>query len=113
LEQQYQAAQIAARDQGLGISQTQAEQLAGQGISGGQAVAGFGQIGRDLSSTQQLASIYGAQQYTLQDALDETFGNNAAAALKRQRLVNQEQGTFGGTSGVGQSSLTTGQGGQF
>lgn len=112
LEKQYQAAQIAAQDQGLGVSQAQAEQLAGQGVTQGQAQSGFGFIGENLQPTQELGAISG-ETYTLQDALDETFGNNADAALKRRRLVNQEQSRFRGTTAVGQGSLNTAQGGQI
>lgn len=113
LEKQYRAAQIAAQDQGLGVSQSQAEQLAGQGVTQQQAQAGFGFIGQNLQHTQQLANIYGGEQYTLQDALAETFNNDAAAAQKRRRLVAQEQGVFGGTTAVGSGSLTTGDSGQI
>lgn len=112
LEKQYQAAQIAAQDQGLGVSQAQAEQLAGQGVTQGQAQSGFGFIGQNLQPTQELAAISG-QSYSLQDALNETFGNDAAAALKRRRLVEQEHARFSGTTGVGQGSLATNQGGNI
>lgn len=109
IQQQYAAAQVggAAAQQGLGISQQDATNLANAGISQQQALQGFGQIGALMPAAQTLSGIYGSQ-YSQQDAEAETFGTAGAAqaTLRRKGLASQERAAFGGSSGVNQSSVS-------
>ena len=98
----------AALGQGLATSQLGAEGLAAYGVTKQQAEQGYGTIADILPTTQKLASIYGEQPYTQQQAEQEIFGlaNSAEAAKKRKKLSAQEQATFGGSSGMSSGALS-------
>lgn len=114
LEKQYRAAQIAgaAANNALGIGQTQAETLAGAGITQQQATQGFGQIGQDAPTVNKLDQIYGGNVST-EDLVNSVFLNQADASQKINSLASQERGAFGGTSAVGQGSLSKRDSGQL
>jgi hypothetical protein len=97
----------AALGQGLATSQLAAEGLASYGITKQQAEQGYGQIADLLPTTQKLASIYGDQPYTQQQAESEIFNlsNSAEAAKKRKKLAATEQATFSGSAGLSSGAL--------
>ena len=109
----FQAAQIAgqAETQGVHVDKDLAESLAGDGISRAQAQQGFGLIATEQPNANKLASIYGEDQFTTEDLVDETFRANASVAERRKRLASQERASFGGSSGVSGGSLSTNSGG--
>lgn len=98
----------AALGQGLATSQLGAEGLANYGVTKQQAEQGYGQIAEFLPTAQKLASIYGEQPYTQQQAEQEIFNmsNSAEAAKKRKKLSAQEQATFSGSSGISSGALS-------
>ena len=97
----------AALGQGLATSQLAAEGLAGYGVTKQQAEQGYGTIAELLPTAQKLASIYKEEPYTQQQAESEIFNlaNSAEAAKKRKKLSQQEQATFGGSSGMSSGAL--------
>ena len=103
----------AAANQGLSVDSGLAEQLAGQGVSQQQAQQGFGVIATDQPNADKLAGIYGQQGFTVADLANEVFLSNAGIADRRAKLASQERATFGGNSGVGQTSLNQNQGGRL
>ena len=109
----FEAAKVAgaAKAQGLSVDQNTAELLAGQGISRQQAQQGFGIIASEKDNVDKLAAISGSGPLTQSDLVNEVFFNDAAAAEKRNKLASQERGRFGGSSGVGQGSLSNNSGG--
>ena len=92
---------------GLSVGIQFANQLADQGVTEQQAVAGMSQATDLANSTGKLGQVYGVN-YTAQDALGEVFGGNGQAAQKRQQLSNQDKAQFGGSSqyGVNKSNTT-------
>lgn len=109
VEQRYRTAQIggAAQQQGYGLTEADAGALAAAGVTSDQARQGFAQIGSYLPQAAQLGDIYG-NAYGLGDAEAETFNTAGAgaAAQKRKTLASQERAAFGGSSGVGNTSLS-------
>lgn len=103
----------AAASQGLNVDTGLAENLAGQGVTQQQAQQGFGVIASDQPNANKLADIYGQQGFTVADLANEVFLSNAGIADRRAKLASQERATFGGTSGVGQTSLAQNQGGRL
>jgi hypothetical protein len=97
----------AALGQGLNATQLASEGLAAYGVTKQQAEQGYGQIADLLPTTQKLASIYGDQPYTQQQAEQEIFGlaNSAEAAKKRKKLAATEQATFSGSAGMSSGAL--------
>jgi hypothetical protein len=110
----FNAATIAGEslNQGIGIKKTEAEALANMGIDAEQAQRGFSMIAGEEHNAAKLAAIEG-QQLTVQDLIDETFRADSAAATKRRKLGANEQGRFGGSSGVGAGSLSSNSGGSL
>lgn len=107
LEKQYAAAQIAgqANLNAVGVTQGQAENLAAGGITQSQANQGFGLIGQEQGTVNDLNSVYGKNVST-EDLINSVFLNQADATKKVNALASQERGTFGGTTGVGAGSLS-------
>ena len=104
-----------AATQGLNISRDVADRLAGEGITGTQAMSGFGQVATDLPAADRLGAIYGSD-VNQNDLISATFESNAAAQLKLKTLASQERAAFGGHSGVldsssGKGSLSDSSGG--
>lgn len=114
LEKQYRAAQIAgaAANNALGINQSEAEMLAGAGITQGQAQQGFGQVGQDAPTVRKLDDIYGGNVST-DDLVHAVFLNQADASQKVNALASQERSAFGGTSGTSATALNKRDSGQL
>lgn len=114
LAKQVAAAQIGAAgsNQGVGVDRYTAERLADQGITGAQAQSGFGTVARLGQSTGRLAALEG-ESYGTDDALDEVFFDDSAAATQRRNLASAERGKFGGSSKTTATSLSARQSGQL
>lgn len=108
----FRAAEIggAATSQGLGITQLYAERLAGQGLTEAQARQGFGIVAADADQAKSLSAIYaGAEQaVTTEDLMAATLEGDAKAQDKVRKLASRERASFGGSSGISSSSLTSG-----
>ena len=117
IQTQVAAAEIgaAARTQGIQPGVSVAEQLARQGITQAEAQRGYATIANILPSAQKLSEIYGStlEGYGLGEAEQEVFNSLASAQRKRQRLTEREIAAFGGSSGVGRTSLGSQLGGTF
>lgn len=109
IEKQYRSAQIggAAARQGLALDVGTAESLAGSGVSATDAQAGFGFIAQELPNASKLADIYDEGGLTLSDLAQEVFQDNADTAKKRKKLASQERASFGKSSALTKSSLTS------
>jgi hypothetical protein len=112
ISQKVNAAQIGAEaeKQNVGISAQNAQALAAQGITQGQAQQGFMQIGEQLPGMQAIASRFGANtpELGLAGALQASvFGTAGGAQAQEQlaRLREQETNQFGGSSGAAKGSL--------
>jgi len=97
----------AALAQGLQAQGGTAESLAGLGVTKAQAQQGYQEVAGILPRGSQLADIYGEQPYTQQTAEAEVFNmqGSAEAAMRRRKLKELEQASFGGSSGVAQGAL--------
>ena len=117
IQRQVGAAEIgaAARLQGIQPGVAVAEQLAAQGVTQAEAQRGYATIANILPSAQKLSEIYGStlEGYGLGEAEQEVFNSLASAQRKRQRLTEREIAAFGGSSGVGRTSLGSQLGGTF
>ena len=82
-----------AVDTGTNLNATQANTLAAQGVTPGQAKQGFGEIGLEGQFKQQLPGEANAP-VTQQDLLDATFSNNADAQQKINLVRQQRQAAF-------------------
>jgi hypothetical protein len=105
----------AAGLQGLAPGVAVAEQLARQGVTQAEAQRGYATIANILPTAEKLSQMYGAglEGYGLAEAEQEVFNSLASAQRKRQRLTEREIAAFGGTSGLGKTSLDTGTRGGF
>lgn len=113
LQEKVTAAEIgaAARGQKLETSADAATALAQFGVTRAQALEGYSTIGQIMPTANKLSSIYG-ESYSQGTAEEEIFKGTASAKRKRERLAEQEVGSFSGTSGrarLGQQSSNTGQ----
>jgi hypothetical protein len=119
LEQELKGAQMSAAAEMQGLKATDPFALAKTGTSYAQAQANFEQIAQNLQPTQQLASIYGAQQpgvtagNTQQQMEAAKFGSmtpggmtSAQSKENLKKLYQQELNQFGGSAGVDKSSLS-------
>lgn len=106
LQEKVTAAEIgaAATGQSLVTSAAAATALAQFGVTQQQAREGYATIGEMLPTASKLGNIYG-DTYTQETAEQEVFKGTASAKRKRERLAQQEIGSFSGTSG----RLRTGQ----
>ena len=111
IERQVQAAEIgtAARMQGLETGVSVAEQLAAQGVTQAEAQKGYATIADILPTAERLSAVYGStlEGYNQSSAEQEVFNTLASAQRKRQRLSAAEIGTFGASSGMNRTSLTS------
>ena len=119
IAQKVQAAQISAEAarQNVNTNQDYAMQLAAQGVSQGQAAAGFQNIAQQIAPTQELAARYNAMAPAggVGGALEAaTFGTagSAQAAAQLEKLKLQEVSEFSGSSGAGKGSLYGTEAGQ-
>jgi hypothetical protein len=117
IQTQVAAAEIgtAARMQGLQPGVAVSEQLARQGVTQAEAQRGYATIANILPTAEKLSQIYGdgLESYGLAEGEQEVFNSLASAQRKRQRLTEREIAAFGGTSGIGRTSLGTQTGGQY
>jgi hypothetical protein len=117
IQTQVAAAEIgtAARMQGLQPGVAVSEQLARQGVTQAEAQRGYATIANILPTAEKLSQIYGnaLESYGLAEGEQEVFNSLASAQRKRQRLTEREIAAFGGTSGVGRTSLGTQTGGTY
>jgi len=117
IERQVAAAEIgtAARIQGIEAGVGVAEQLAAQGISQAEARKGYATIADILPTAEKLSQIYGEVEttYGLAEAEQEVFNQLASAQRRREQLMKREMAQFSGQSGLGRTSLTSMDRGQF
>jgi hypothetical protein len=100
---------------GLGVSRGRAEELGQYGVTGEQAVTGFGTIASGLERGRQLSQIYNQPDYTQAVAEAEVFAlpNAEQARRQRRKLGQLETTTFSGTSGVTGGALSRERAGQY
>lgn len=105
LQRDYQTALIgaAARRVGTTADNSYAQHLADIGVTEGAAIQGYGQVADITPALERLGNVYG-DQYTQSDAEKEIF--EGAPGDKRRRLSSQERGSFSGSSGTSQGSLS-------
>lgn len=86
-----------------------ADILAKQGITKEEAEAGYSKIAGLLPTAEKLSSIYSTteQKYGRLEAEEEEFQGLASAERKRKRLSSLETAQFQGSSGVGESGIST------
>lgn len=98
----------AALAQGLTTGQTQAEALAGYGVTKDQAIQGYQTVAGIAPRGGQLASIYGESPYTQATAEAEVFNTAGAAeaAAQRKKLTKLEQAQFAGSAGMTGGALS-------
>lgn len=106
IQKQARAAQIgsAANRDKLGVNKTLAEQLAGSSVSDADLAGTVAASARLTEQVGHIADIYG-DSYSVGDATSELFFADAEAQRKRERLADKERATFGGSSGIGKSTL--------
>lgn len=92
----------AASYQGVGIDRERAEALANMGVSGQNALQGFGQVADIQRNAGTLASRYGMDYEGQTDAENAVFANDANAIQRIRKLGQREAAEFGGR-GVGDS----------
>lgn len=94
-----------AKRNNLAMSQDRAGYFADLGVGQEQARGAYQLIGENLPAAERLGNIYG-ESFGQGDLEDELLGGSGLASAKRKRLVGKETGTFGGSSAVGQKSLS-------
>ena len=108
----------AARAQGLNQSMSagelaayraSADTLAAQGVTQEEAQKGYSTIANILPTAENLSSIYGStlEGYGQSEGEQEIFGSLASAKRKREKLSAAEVATFGASSGMSRTSLTS------
>ena len=112
LKEKAAAAEIggAALGQNLAATSATAEELARFGVTREQAVQGYANIAEILPTAQKLSSIYSQEgiTYGQTEAEQEAFKGLASEQRKRKQLMARETAAFGGSSGIGRSSLGSG-----
>ena len=118
LERKVKAAEIggAALRQGFtNISQTAtgmtvgADVLAQQGLTKGQAEAGYKIIAQELPQAEKFSSIYAGQseRYGMLEAEKDTLQGLASEERKKKALIALEAAQFGGDAGTSKASVNT------
>lgn len=104
----FQAASLAgiANGNGLGLGKTAAERLADNGVTGDNAREGLAQLGQNKGSLDLLAQVSGETTLTGDELATAAFLGDAKTTKKVDRLKSAERGRFGGSSGIGQGSLS-------
>lgn len=92
----------AATQQGLDSGFGRIEDLQKYGVTRGQAIAGYGNIGQVLPVAEKLGDIYSESgvKYDQTTGESEFFKSNAGAMEKRRQLKSLERAQFEGNSGV-------------
>ena len=110
----YTASQIGAEatKRDFNIARDYAERIANLGVSGDQAAQGFGVIQSNLGNDTKLAALSG-MSLTAEESMNELFFNDATVTQKRQRIADDEEARFGGSSAIGGGSLGTSSSGQI
>jgi hypothetical protein len=113
IDQRIKAAEAAAigEQTRLNLSQANAEAIGATGASLGDIQTGVNFIGQEQQTTDKLSSIYGGEDVTQADLVQEVFQGGAGA--KRKKLASQERATFSGGSGQTKSSLSTSSSGSI
>ena len=110
LKEKVTASEIGAAATGFNLATdvATATDLARYGVTQEQAREGYTGISAVLPTTAKLGDIYNETgvKYAQKEAEAEVFKGNQDAATKRKRLASMERASFGGSSGVGQSSLS-------
>ncbi len=104
-------AQIGAEalQQGLAFDTSYAETLATSGVTRDQAQTGYSQVSAELNTLHGLGQVYGEEwnQRTSEEAI---FQGSGEAIKKKGRLLSQERGAFGGSTGGARGGLSSGGG---
>lgn len=105
IDQRIKAAEAAAlaEQNKFSLSQSNAELIGSQGTSYADIQQGIGFIGAEQATTDKLSSIYGGDNVTQQDLVEEVF--TGGAGTKRKKLASQERATFSGGSSQAKNSL--------
>ena len=83
-----------------------AQQLAQQGVTYNQALAGYQNVAAVMPTANQLSAIYTSQaQYGQTQAEQQYLGSSGTAAYQQQQLGEQETAAFAGKNAVGQKSF--------
>ena len=98
-------AQAISKSQGVGITQDSADMIGASGANLDQIRQGVNFIAQEAANAKKLGELDGTSIDT-GDLVAETFMNDGAAALKRQKAIGSEAGRFGGKSAVGQTTLS-------
>lgn len=108
IQKQFEAATIGgnAAAAGLTVGTGLAERLAATGLDDNTSRAGFSALGRDRATITKLSGIDGTQQLTDEQLAAGAFLNDAAVTDALDRLKQKESARFGGSSAIGQGSLT-------
>ena len=108
IKKQFEAATIGgnAAASGLTVGTGMAERLAAAGLDDNASRAGFSALGRDRATITKLSGIDGTQQLTDEQLAAGAFLNDAAVTDALDRLKLREGARFGGSSAIGQGSLT-------
>jgi hypothetical protein len=102
-----------ARRQGLQLSQTRADYFESMGVTGSEAAEAYQTIGAVLPTLEQLGNIYGDDDYDQSTIEDELLGRSGLASQRRANLQAREQGSFSGSTGIGQKTLAGKSRGEF
>lgn len=103
----------AARRAGTTADTSFLSQLAARGVTEADAQTKFGESAQMQPGLNEIASIYGNQQFSNQQAQNVAFNSNAQDAQTANRLLSQQRGAFGGYSGSGAFSNSSADGGNF
>jgi len=100
----------AATQAGLDAGFGRIEDLQQYGVSRGQAIAGYGNIGQVLPIAGKLGDVYSESGVTYDQTAGESefFKSNAAAMNKRERLAAMERGTYAASAGNALGAYSTG-----
>jgi hypothetical protein len=100
----------AASQAGLDYNFGRIEDLQKYGVDQKTAREGYSTIAGILPTTEKLGGIYNETgiRYAQTEGEAEVFKGNQDVATKRKRLFSLERAAFGGSSGTGQSALSTG-----
>ena len=104
LQKQVQAVKVASAGKraGLAVGNDRArfEDMVDRGVNEQMAAQGYGRIANEIDPLRNLASIWGrGDDWTLEEAEDATFFNDAEAQRERRGLIQQERAAFSGASG--------------
>lgn len=99
-------AQAIGQSNGVNIGQSSADQIGATGASLNDIRSGVNFVATEAANAAKLGQLNGTD-ITTGDLVAETFLNDATAAKKRKDAVAAETSRFGGSSAVGQTTLST------